>query len=81
MSDEKPDAGVGRDIRVRIGRFRCPCGNQIVEELPLDEYRPLTMGSVDRPFMSDTIVCSDCDTEWALVDGGVHWESRGGIDE
>jgi len=81
MSDEAPDAGVGRDIEVEIGRFVCPCGNEIVDELPLDEYRRMTMGTPEHPFTQNTIVCDDCGREWALVDDGVHWESRGGIDE
>ena len=81
MSDETPDAGVGRDIRVEIGRFACPCGNQIVDDLPIDEFRTLTMGTPEHPFTQDTITCDDCGREWALVDDGVYWESRGGIDE
>lgn len=77
MTGPKPDSGVGRDISVRVGRFECPCGNQIVDELPLGESVRMTMGTPEYPFTQDTLNCDKCGREWALVDDGVHWESRG----
>jgi hypothetical protein len=77
MTEPEPDSGVGRDISVRVGRFECACGKQIVDELPLDNHVRMTMGTPEHPFTQDAIECGDCGREWALVDDGVHWESRG----
>ena len=80
MSDDEPDSGVGRDISARVGRFECSCGNQIVDELPHDNHVRMTMSSPKMPFTQDTLDCGECGREWALVDEGVRWESRGGDD-
>lgn len=78
---EKPDSGVGRDITGKIGRFTCVCGNVIIEPIPVGEHTELTMSTPEYPFVQDTLNCDKCGREWALVDDGVHWESRGGMDE
>lgn len=78
--DPQPDAGVGRDIEVGIGRFECVCGYPVLDPTPIDESIDLTLSSPDYPFIQGSIDCPDCGREWALVDGGVRWVSRGGSD-
>lgn len=78
MSDEQPDAGVGRDIQAEVGYFNCPCGADVIKSVPYDEYVELTMASPEYPFTQETITCGECGREWALVDDGCHWEFRGG---